>query len=52
MSKLEISDLLNAFSNNQIAPANESLIKSKKASKATEEFLVQGNMKVKQIKKN
>ena len=52
MSKLEISDLLNTFSNNQPAPINEPSSKSKKASKATEEFLIQGNMKVKQIKKN
>jgi len=52
MSKLEISDLLNTFSNNQSNIANDNTIKPKKSSKATEEFLVQGNMKVKQIKKS
>lgn len=52
MSKLEISDLLNTFSNNLPPQANDASIKTKKSSKATEEFLVQGNMKVKQIKKN
>jgi len=52
MSKLEISDLLNTLSNNQHDQANESQAKTKKSSKATEEFLVQGNMKVKQIKKS
>ena len=51
MSKLDIADLLNAFSNNQQTQNNEAPIKSKKSSKATEEFLVQDNMKVKQIKK-
>ena len=34
MSKLEISDLLNTFSNNQQAPTNDST-KVKKSSKAT-----------------
>lgn len=51
MSKLEISDLLNTFSNHQLLPNNETPSKNKKSSKATEEFLVHGNMKVKQIKK-
>jgi hypothetical protein len=52
MSKLEISDLLNTFSNNQPSQADGAPSKTKKSSKATEEFLVQGTMKVKQIKKN
>jgi hypothetical protein len=52
MSKLEISDLLNTFSNHQPPQADAAPPKIKKSSKATEEFLVQGTMKVKQIKKN
>jgi hypothetical protein len=52
MSKLEISDLLNTFSNNLPSQADGAPSKTKKSSKATEEFLVQGTMKVKKIKKN
>ncbi len=52
MSKLEISDLLSAFANTQPTNQNNDLKSNKKTSKATEEFLVQGNMKVKQIKKS
>lgn len=52
MSKLDIADLLNTFANNQQSHDNDKQKTFKKTSKATEEFLVQGNMKVKQIKKN
>ena len=52
MSKLEISDLLNTLTNTQTNNQNNDAKLTKKSSKATEEFLVQGNMKVKKIKKS